>query len=191
MLDCSKPEDLHKVIKHGVVSRRKAGHCDASGSLIFKFSLLLGRQITEMVPPSLSLVELSSGSLLGGFQKVRVKKGMDIPWTLRALEAVYDGSVVKGLARLLLPSSKTSFCFLFNHTQTDDEAADSLLELSQFINESEPTPALGAISTRDKVSSGIKLILSKKSAKKSDQKRQGDKTSSRIEENPRRKELFR
>lgn len=190
-ITCTRPEELHKIIKHGILSRRKAGHTDSSGSLIFKFTLQTGKPTVDSQFPSLSLVELSSGALVGGVQKSRVKKTTEVPWALRVVEAAYDGSLVRSIVRILSPTSKSAFCFLFNHAQIETQASDSLLQLSQIIMEGEPSPSLSSVAAKEKVSSGIKLILSKKSAKKSDQKKAGDKTSSRLEENPRRKELFR
>lgn len=166
-------------------------YSEASGTLVFKFTLQQARSSTETAFTSLYLVELSSEALLDSLQKSKVKKTQEIPWGLRALEAAYDGNLMKALAKLLAPSLKSNFCFLFNHAQTEQDAGETLLQLSQFINEGESNPVLGSAAGKDKVSSGIKLILSKKSAKKSDQKKTGDKTSSRVEENPRRKELFR
>lgn len=174
-----------------MIGRRKTPIPDGNGSLVFKFTLIQGRSTIEQSFPSLSLVELSSEALLDSFQKTRVKRVQEIPWGIRALEASYDGNLVKSMIKLLFLDQKTTFCYIFNDAQTEEKTADSLLQLSQFLVDGESTPVLTPIAVKEKVSSGIKLILSKKSAKKSDHKKAIDKTSSRIEENSRKKELFR
>jgi hypothetical protein len=86
---------------------------------------------------------------------------------------------------------KTSFCYIINFAQVEDEAAESLLQMSQLLNEQEIIQQAPSFLAKDQLSSGIKLILSKKSAKKSDQKKGRDRTPSRVEDNPRKKEHFR
>ena len=73
----------------------------------------------------------------------------------------------------------------------DDPAADSLLYVSQILNDQEQSQGSGAQLTRDKLSSGIKLILSKKPAIKSENKKKLDKTATKIEDNPKKKEHIR
>lgn len=190
-IGCSTSHDLHKIIKHALIGRRKTGFSEENGSLVFKFTLQYEKLAQGGPNSSVYLVELSSEGLLNSLQKSRVKKAQDIPWGLRVLEAAYESNLVKALCKLIPATSKSSFCFLFNDAQTDDQASETLLQLSQFINEGESSSLSTTAVVKEKVSSGIKLILSKKSAKKSDQKKTGDKTASRIEENPRKRELFR
>lgn len=173
------------------MSRRKIGQTDSNGTLIFRFTLNLGKSGSSVPGPSLSLVEFSSSSLLGCLQKNRIKKNTEFPLCLRALEAAYDSSLVKRLIRVLNPSPKTSFCYIINFAQVEDEAAESLLQMSQLLNEQEIIQQAPSFLAKDQLSSGIKLILSKKSAKKSDQKKGRDRTPSRVEDNPRKKEHFR
>lgn len=178
------------MIKHGILSRRKNGHTDAQGSLIFRFYVEVKRSHGDPLSASMAIVEMCSTSLLPALDLSRVKKLNSIPFSFRALEAAYQSSMVRSLQSITCPGPRTLLAFVLNCDRMFHPTVGLLLELSQLLR-SQETPQVSTPVAKEKVSSGIKMILSKQSVKRADVRKAMDKSSSRLDASSHRHDHLR
>ena len=164
---------------------------DGQGTLIFKFIVQPKNSTSELLAATLSLVEMTSSSVKKTLDTSKIKKIASIPYNFRVLDAVYQGGLMRSLQTILQPTQKTCFAYIFNVTGCEDVSSDCLLQVSQLMREQETITGQSNLLAKDRVSSGIKMILSKKSANKGDSKLIGDKQTSIKEEIVHKKQHLR
>lgn len=103
----SKPEALHKIIKHGILARKKGGEVSKNANLVFTFTVQTVREDKISLLATFNLIELSSKST-SQFDRSRFKKVGSFPLSLRKLECLFQVGVLKQLFTVLEPTNEVN-----------------------------------------------------------------------------------
>lgn len=98
---------MHKIIKHGILARKKGGEVSKYGNLVFTFTVQTVRENKLSLLSTFSLIELSAKSAIQ-FDRSRFKKVGSLPLPLRKLESLYPSEMLKQLFNILEPSTEVA-----------------------------------------------------------------------------------